>query len=243
VAELAVDLVPFGPDRRSAASAEKVLRVMDVAAQTRGEQSRLPELKATALSTPMQAASRPGVAPAEISAPGPQETLGEFAHSAVTSPQRGRLIGIGIVVVLLLGGGLAIALMRGGDPSTPEAVVAEQPAPETDTAKVQGLVEPGTSGEPELADVERKPPQQQPAAPAPEAGKTENGAALDKPAPDNASADAPRESSATLSAPAPKPAPRPAPKPAPKPSVKPSDSQAKSPSTPRNTRDAFGGRL
>jgi serine/threonine protein kinase len=124
LAEVAVDLVPFGPERRAEASAERIIRVLEAGALSVGSDglpsglptlpvgSRRPFLTATTKVGPMT--------------PAANRTVAAFTHTADETKARSRR-GLGVIalgVALVVGAGLWIFQSR----SATEEPAADQTA-------------------------------------------------------------------------------------------------------------------
>lgn len=150
LAEVAVDLVPFGPERRAEASAERIIRVLEAGAQSVGG-GRMP----SALPALPVASRRSRLTPASATKPGPMtpsntRTVAAFTQTADETKTRSRrglgLLALGLVAALGIGAWALGALRPSEDTAAvappalepPRATTTEEPVPPPPAASASG---------------------------------------------------------------------------------------------------------
>jgi serine/threonine protein kinase len=228
VAELAVALVPFGPERRAEASAERIIRVLESGAVPLSRASltsALPALPAASRTPTLTATTKSGPG-----TPATNRTVAAFAHTSGEGGANGKkYVGFAAAAVLALAAGawwFLSAPSTSGDATLTAPTAAGEPAPQAPPPVPAGPAqqEPVRAPPVQVEPVQVEPVQVEP-APASKVGTTPTTATVAS-TPPRATKSASTKKKATA-APSSKPA------------------AATSPPTPTNSdpNSAFGGRL
>ena len=179
LAELAVELVPFGPDRRAEASAERIIRVLESGVSSVGGAalpSALAALPVGSRRAALMATTKPGPA-----TPATNRTVAAFTQTSGEGKATSRKY-LGIVAVALVLGAAALWFWR----STPTPAPVALPATVEERPPAAQAPEPTPAPLPQVeapkpAASEPAQPQPAPAEPAPVAPAAKKKAAVTHP--------------------------------------------------------------